>query len=94
MGFLGAGARRHYNHYLGQGVKGGLLLMFLFICLLWIGFRYVGQILQLRSINRRSVSSSSGPLGASVCSPMQPVVSELHISTSPSCSYIDAGFDR
>jgi hypothetical protein len=32
------------NHYLGQGVKGGLLLMILFITLLWIGFQYVGQI--------------------------------------------------
>jgi len=37
------------NHYLGQGVKGGLLLMFLFICILWIGFRYVGQIMRLWS---------------------------------------------
>jgi hypothetical protein len=37
------------NHYLGQGVKGGLLLMLLFICLLWIGFRYVGRILRLWS---------------------------------------------
>jgi hypothetical protein len=37
------------NHYLGQGVKGGLLLMLLFICLFWIGFRYVGQILRLWS---------------------------------------------
>jgi len=37
------------NHYLGQGIKGGLLLMLLFICILWIGFRYVGQILRLWS---------------------------------------------
>jgi hypothetical protein len=37
------------NHYLGQGVKGGLLLMLLFICILWIGFRYVGQIQRLWS---------------------------------------------
>ena len=37
------------NHYLGQGVRGGLPLMLLFICLLWIGFRYVGQILWLWS---------------------------------------------
>lgn len=34
------------NHYLGQGVKGGLLLMFLFISLLWCGFRYAGQALE------------------------------------------------
>ncbi len=31
------------NHYLGQGVKGGLLLMGLFIALIWCGFRYVGM---------------------------------------------------
>lgn len=37
------------NYYLGQGVKGGLLLMLLFICILWIGFRYVGQIQRLWS---------------------------------------------
>jgi hypothetical protein len=37
------------SHYVGQGVKGGLLLMLLFICLLWIGFRYVGEILRLWS---------------------------------------------
>ncbi|NGO39254.1 O-antigen ligase family protein [Limisphaera ngatamarikiensis] len=34
------------NHYLGQGVKGGLPLMLLFISLLWCGFRYVGQAMQ------------------------------------------------
>ncbi len=32
------------NHYLGQGVKGGLPLMFLFISLIWCGFRYVGLV--------------------------------------------------
>jgi hypothetical protein len=37
------------NHYIGQGVKGGLLLMLLFISLFWIGFRYVGRILRLWS---------------------------------------------
>lgn len=34
------------NHYLGQGVKGGLPLMFLFIGLIWLGFRNVGQTLR------------------------------------------------
>jgi hypothetical protein len=37
------------NHYLAQGVRGGLLLMLLFISLLWIGFRYVGQLLRFLS---------------------------------------------
>lgn len=37
------------NHYLGQGVKGGLPLMLLFILVLWTGFRYVGQTLRWRA---------------------------------------------
>jgi hypothetical protein len=32
------------NHYLAQGVRGGLPLMGLFICILGCGFRYVGQV--------------------------------------------------
>ncbi|GIX49822.1 MAG: hypothetical protein KatS3mg132_016 [Limisphaera sp.] len=31
------------NHYIAQGVKGGLPLMLLFMALMWCGFRYVGQ---------------------------------------------------
>lgn len=44
------------NHYIGQGVKGGLLLMLLFILILWIGFHYVRIILKLwsrESLKRR-----------------------------------------
>jgi hypothetical protein len=37
------------NHYLWNGVQGGLPLMFLFIAALWVGFRYVGQGLRLRA---------------------------------------------
>jgi hypothetical protein len=37
------------NHYIGQGVRGGLPLMLLFMSLLWCGFRYVGQILRARA---------------------------------------------
>lgn len=36
------------NHYLGQGVRGGLLLMLLFMSFLWWGFRAAGQLLRLR----------------------------------------------
>jgi hypothetical protein len=32
------------NHYLAQGVRGGLPLLGLFISLLWCGFRYAGQV--------------------------------------------------
>ncbi len=32
------------NHYLAQGVRGGLPLMALFISILWCGFRYIGQV--------------------------------------------------
>jgi hypothetical protein len=31
------------NHYIGQGVKGGLLQIILFVGILWHGFRYVGE---------------------------------------------------
>lgn len=34
------------NHYLGQGVKGGLPLMFLFIGIIWQGFRNFGKVLR------------------------------------------------
>lgn len=34
------------NHYLGQGVKGGVPLMCLFIAIVWFGFRNVGQMLR------------------------------------------------
>jgi hypothetical protein len=34
------------NHYLAQGVRGGLPLMLLFISILWCGFRNVGQTLR------------------------------------------------
>ena len=37
------------NHYLGQGIKGGLLLMFLFIGVIWLGFRCVGNVLRRRA---------------------------------------------
>lgn len=37
------------NHYLGQGVRGGLPLMLLFMSLLWCGFRYVGQSLHAKA---------------------------------------------
>lgn len=31
------------NHYIAQGVRGGLPLTFMFIALLWCGFRYIGE---------------------------------------------------
>jgi hypothetical protein len=36
------------NHYIQMGVIGGLPLMFLFISIIWYGFRYVGESLKLR----------------------------------------------
>jgi hypothetical protein len=42
------------NHYLEQGVRGGLPLTLLFIMLLWCGFRYVGQsTCRLRAVDSR-----------------------------------------
>jgi hypothetical protein len=37
------------NHYLYYGIDGGLPLMILFICMLWVGFRYMGESLRLRA---------------------------------------------
>jgi hypothetical protein len=37
------------NHYLAYGVSGGLPLMILFICALWVAFSNVGQYLELRA---------------------------------------------
>ena len=37
------------NHYLFYGVDGGFPLMFIFMCAVWLGFRYVAQTLQLRA---------------------------------------------
>jgi len=54
------------NHYLGQGVKGGLLLMLLFISILWIGFHYVGQILRKWSDKPTELRFLIWALGASL----------------------------
>jgi len=70
------------NHFLGQGVKGGLLLMLLFICFFWIGFRYVGQILQLWShepIKRQFLVWS---LGASLFTHMISCISVAYFDQS------------
>jgi hypothetical protein len=70
------------NHYLGQGVRGGLLLMLLFICLLWIGFRYVGQILRLWSDEPVKRQFLVWSLGASLFAHAASCVSVLYFDQS------------
>ena len=44
------------NHYLAQAVNGGMPLMLLFIAMIWVAFRYVGQFL-------RSNANTSAQIG-------------------------------
>jgi hypothetical protein len=71
------------NHYLAQGVKGGLPLMLLFISFLWCGFRYVGQALRLASNAPREEQFLIWALGASLFA---------HAATCISAAYYDQSF--
>lgn len=54
------------NHYIGQGVKGGLLLMLLFIFIFGIGFYYIKIIVKLWSQESLSRKFFAWSLGASL----------------------------
>ena len=68
------------NHYLAQGVKGGLPLMILFIVIIWLGFRYVGDILRARPDAPKEDQFLIWSLGASLFA---------HASTCISVAYFD-----
>lgn len=71
------------NHYLAQGVKGGLPLMLLFIAFLWCGFRYVGQTLGFRKDAPVDEQFLIWALGASLFA---------HAATCTSVAYFDQSF--
>jgi hypothetical protein len=71
------------NHYLGQGVKGGLPLMFLFIMLLWCGFLYVGQALRGRAEASTEEQFLIWATGAALFA---------HAATCTSVAYFDQSF--
>jgi hypothetical protein len=72
------------NHYIKMGVYGGLLLMFLFISLLFIGFRYVGQALRL---------SRKAPMEKQFLIWMLGSILAAHAVTFISVSYFDLTVD-
>jgi hypothetical protein len=71
------------NHYLAQGVKGGLPLMLLFIFILWCGFRGVGQALRSRKEAPVEDQFLIWALGASLFA---------HAATCISAAYYDQSF--
>lgn len=71
------------NHYLAQGVRGGLPLMLLFILILWAGFRYVGQALRLNQEALGQDQFLPWTLGASLLA---------HAATCTSVAYFDQSF--
>jgi hypothetical protein len=68
------------NHYLYYGVDGGLPLMILLICMLWVGFRYIGGILRLKALAPSSEQFLLWSLGATLFS---------HTTTMISVAYFD-----
>lgn len=70
------------NHYLGQGIKGGILLMGLFIGLLWCGFRYVGQVLVAWGDLPREMQFRVWTLGATLFSLAASAVSVAYFDQS------------
>jgi len=71
------------NHYLAQGVKGGMPLMLLFILILWTGFRYVGKTIRVQNAERAEDQFFIWALGASLFS---------HAATCISVAYFDQSF--
>ena len=71
------------NHYLAQGIRGGLPLMLLFILTLWTGFRYVGQVLQLHKEAPVQTQFLMWALGASLFA---------HAATCFAVAYFDQSF--
>lgn len=68
------------NHYIAQGVRGGLLQMFLFIGVLWCGFRYVGIVLHRQPEESASSGFAVWSLGACLFA---------HAATCVSVAYFD-----
>ena len=71
------------NQYLQYGVLSGLPLMVLFICVLWLAFRYVGQSLKLRDESAFEEQFLVWSLGAALFA---------HAASCISISYFDQSF--
>lgn len=74
------------NYYLKMGVIGGLPLMLLFIMAIWMGFRYVGEVLRFREEREEVVLENQfliWTLGASLLA---------HAATCISVSYFDQSY--
>jgi hypothetical protein len=71
------------NYYLHMGVVGGLPLMLLYISILWIAFRYVGQAIKTREHGPPEDLFMIWSLGASLFA---------HAATSVSVSYWDQSY--
>lgn len=68
------------NHYIAQGVRGGLLQMILFIATIWCAFRYVGDLVRTREENEMPGAFAMWTIGACLFA---------HAATCISVAYFD-----
>ncbi len=71
------------NYYLGFGVKGGFLAVLLFVAILWVAFKWVGDILNARPDLDDRDRFMIWCMGASLFS---------HVATSISVAYYDQSY--
>ena len=71
------------NYFLGFGVKGGLLAIILFIAILWVAFKWVGNILDARPELEDRDRFMIWCMGASLFS---------HVASSISVAYYDQSY--
>jgi hypothetical protein len=71
------------NYYLGFGVKGGILAVILFIAIIWVAFKWVGDILNARTDLEERDRFMIWCMGASLFS---------HVATSVSVAYYDQSY--
>jgi hypothetical protein len=71
------------NYYLGFGVKGGFLAVILFIAIIWVAFKWVGDILNARPDLEDRDRFMIWCMGASLFS---------HVATSVSVAYYDQSY--
>lgn len=71
------------NYYLGFGVKGGFLAVLLFVAIIWVAFKWVGNILDARPDMEERDRFMVWCMGASLFS---------HVATSISVAYYDQSY--
>jgi hypothetical protein len=77
------------NYYLGLGVKGGLLLMLLFMLILWTGFRNVGYTLQQQAGSPVEDQFFVWSIGASLLAHAATAISVAYFDQSIMFIYLD-----